>query len=134
MPEKDDSAIKNKFYSTLRKGLRKMNKYIVNIKKKSDPVKYKALKVLEELFLTKVIAVVDDNFTEKYEVKRRALELASSKSSAYHRHTGQDHRGGLRRAGVPPTLTSFLLGRGTASGRYYGVQQELQKTEGQEET
>ena len=46
MENKDDSAIKNKFYSTLRKGLRKMNKYIMNVKKKRDPVKFKAIKSL----------------------------------------------------------------------------------------
>ena len=40
-----------------------MNKYIVNIKKKRDPIKFKAVKTLEELFLTKVIAVVDENFS-----------------------------------------------------------------------
>ena len=66
MVDKDDSAIKNKFYSTLRKGLRKINRYILNVKKRSDPIKYKAIKVLEELFLTKVIAVVDINYDEKY--------------------------------------------------------------------
>lgn len=44
MTGKDDSAVKNKFYSTLRKGLRKVNSYIANVKKKTDPIKYKAFK------------------------------------------------------------------------------------------
>lgn len=62
MPEKNDSCIKNKFYSTLRKGLRKINSYVTNVKKKSDPAKYKAYKPFPELFLTKIISVVDRNF------------------------------------------------------------------------
>lgn len=80
MQDKDDSCIKNKFYSTLRKGLRKINSYITNVKKKSDPVKFKAFKVLPELFLTKMISVVDHNFDEKFEVKQRAIDLAPSTS------------------------------------------------------
>ena len=79
MPGKDDENIKNKFYSTLRKGLRKINRFIVNIKKKSDPIKFKALKVIEELFLTKMISVVDEKYDEKYEVKAKAIELAPCK-------------------------------------------------------
>lgn len=79
MVDKDDSSIKNKFYSTLRKGLRKINRYIMNVKKRTDPIKYKAIKTLEELFLTKVIAIVDLNYDEKYEVKQRAIDLAASK-------------------------------------------------------
>lgn len=78
MPGKDDSCIKNKFYSTLRKGLRKVNNYVTNVKKKADPIKYKAFKPFPELFLTKIIAVVDRNHDEKFEVKPRAIELASS--------------------------------------------------------
>ena len=62
MTDKDDSCIKNKFYSTLRKGLRKINNYVVNVKKKTDPIKFKAFKSLPELFLTIIIAVVDDNY------------------------------------------------------------------------
>lgn len=46
IPDKDDGNIKNKFYSTLRKGLRKINKFIVNVKKKSDPTKFKAMKTI----------------------------------------------------------------------------------------
>ena len=66
MGGKEVSNIKNKFYSTLRKGLRKMNRYLINVKKKADPIKFKAVKSLEEIFLTKVIAVVDENYFEKY--------------------------------------------------------------------
>jgi len=47
MADKDDGNIKNKFYSTLRKGLRKINKFIVNIKKRSNPAKFKAFKTIE---------------------------------------------------------------------------------------
>jgi hypothetical protein len=46
----------------LRKGLGKVNRYINNIKKKVDPVKNRALKKIEELFVTKMIAVVDGNY------------------------------------------------------------------------
>jgi len=31
---KDDNSVKNKFYSTIRKGFRKLNKFITNIKRK----------------------------------------------------------------------------------------------------
>ena len=41
------TAIKNKFYSTLRKGHRKLNDYIKNIKKKEDQYKYRALKPIQ---------------------------------------------------------------------------------------
>lgn len=47
MEDKDEKSLKNKFYSTLRKGLRKINQYITNIKKKRDPYKFKALKSLQ---------------------------------------------------------------------------------------
>lgn len=77
MPGKDYNCIKNKFYSTVRKGLRKINKYITSIKKKSDPERFKAYKTLQELFVVKLIAVADDHFDEKYEVKARAVDLAS---------------------------------------------------------
>lgn len=40
-----------------------MNKYIINVKKRREPVKFKAIKTLEELFLTKVIATVDENYS-----------------------------------------------------------------------
>lgn len=90
MPNKDDGNIKNKFYSTLRKGLRKINKFITNIKKRSDPVKFKALKTVEELFLTKMIAVVDENYDEKYEVKPKAIELASCIDITYFRHSKEN--------------------------------------------
>ena len=43
-----------------------MNRYIMNVKKRTDPIKYKAIKTLEELFITKVISVVDLNYDEKY--------------------------------------------------------------------
>ena len=62
MVGRDDKAIKNKFYSTLRRGLRKLNKYITNVKKKSEPVKFKAYKTLPELFIVKLIAVSDGKY------------------------------------------------------------------------
>ena len=63
---RDDGSIKNKFYSTLRKGLRKINKYITNIKKKKDPIRFKGFKKLQEMFIVKLIAVADKKYDEKY--------------------------------------------------------------------
>ena len=74
---KDQNSIKNKFYSTLRKGLRKINKYITDIKKKADPVRYKSFKTIQEIFISKLIAVVDRNYDEKYEVRSLAVERAA---------------------------------------------------------
>ena len=34
MNGRTDNCVKNKFYSTLRKGMRKINKFIVNLKRK----------------------------------------------------------------------------------------------------
>lgn len=34
MQGRTDNSVKNKFYSALRKGMRKINKYIVNIKRR----------------------------------------------------------------------------------------------------
>ena len=51
----------------MRKGLRKLNKYVVGIKKKRDPLKFKGYKTIQELFITKIMAVVDHNYEEKYE-------------------------------------------------------------------
>ena len=66
MPSRNDAAIKNKLYSTIRKGLRKLNKYVTQVKKKSDPLKFKAYKPLQELFVVKLIAVSDNKHDEKY--------------------------------------------------------------------
>jgi len=62
MPGKSDSSIKNKFYSTLRKGFRKMNKYITNIRRKTFRAETSVNKLLKPEFLTKLTAIADRNF------------------------------------------------------------------------
>lgn len=42
-------------------------------------MRLKGYKTLQEIFITKLIAVVDNNFDEKYEVKQKALDLSSGK-------------------------------------------------------
>jgi hypothetical protein len=58
--------VKNKFYSTLRRGHRKLNKYIVNIKKKQDQIKFRGFKAIQDIFIPKLIAVADENYEDKY--------------------------------------------------------------------
>lgn len=77
IPSKDQASIKNKFYSTLRKGFRKINSYITDIKRRSDPVRLRAFKTIQDIFISKLIAVVDGSHEEKYEVKPAALALAA---------------------------------------------------------
>ncbi len=62
MPGRNENSVKNKFYSTLRKGLRKMNKYIGNIRRKSHKQDLSNNKVLKPDFLTKLTAIADRNF------------------------------------------------------------------------
>jgi len=47
MNNRNDNSIKNKFYSTLRKGLRKLNDYIVNIKRKVSEGQTKNYKTIK---------------------------------------------------------------------------------------
>ena len=66
-----DNTIKNHFYSTMRRGLRKLNSYIHNVKRKSGPVKeFKA-----EL-LNKILIVVDGNQNDKLDAKTNAFNLS----------------------------------------------------------
>ncbi len=69
LPGKDQNAIKNKFYSTLRRGHRKINSYITDVKRRQDPVRNRACKTIHDIFISKLIAVVDRSHEEKYEVK-----------------------------------------------------------------
>ena len=77
LPGKDQSAIKNKFYSTLRRGHRKINSYITDVKRRSDPLRNRACKTIHDIFISKLIAVVDRSHEEKYEVRPAALALAT---------------------------------------------------------
>ena len=77
--DKQDNHVKNKFYSTLRKGFRKMNKYITNVRRKIYNSEIAVNKLLKPEFLTKLTAVADRNFFEKYEVKQKAVDLSQSR-------------------------------------------------------
>lgn len=62
MPGHTENSVKNKFYSTLRKGLRKINKYIGNIRRKTHKKDLSNNKLLKPDFLTKLTAIADRNF------------------------------------------------------------------------
>lgn len=62
LPGRTENCIKNKFYSTLRKGLRKMNRYISNVRRKSNKADLSNNKLLQPDFLTKLTAIADRNF------------------------------------------------------------------------
>jgi hypothetical protein len=57
-----DNCVKNKFYSTLRKGMRKTNKFIVNLKRKLLQNKNTCIKEFKDVVLTKLIAVADKKY------------------------------------------------------------------------
>jgi len=62
MPGTTQNSLKNKFYSTLRKGFRKINKYIANIKRKASTTDLNVIKLIKPQFLTKLAAIADRNF------------------------------------------------------------------------
>ncbi len=62
MSGRTDNCVKNKFYSTLRKGMRKTNKYIVNLKRKLLLNKNTCIKEFKDIVLTKLIAVADKKY------------------------------------------------------------------------
>lgn len=82
----DDNAVKNKFYSTLRRGLRRLNRYITEVKRKLTPTHLAANKYIKDELLVKVNAVADrtseEKYNEKYEVKQPAI--AVSKGNFQH--------------------------------------------------
>lgn len=69
MNGRTDNCVKNKFYSTLRKGMRKINKYIVNLKRKLAVNKSVCIKEFKDIVLSKLIAVSDKKYDNKLNVK-----------------------------------------------------------------
>lgn len=73
MPGRTDNNIKNHFYSTLRKGLRKLNKVILDIKFKGQFKEFKGN------ILSKLITVAEDKFERKLnvsdELRNRCVQL-----------------------------------------------------------
>lgn len=76
MPNLKDNDIKNKFYSTIRRGYRKLNKYITNIKRKQTTSLHSSAKLIKLDFLTKLNALADRNHEEKYEARPVAVQIA----------------------------------------------------------
>lgn len=72
--DRSENCVKNKFYSTVRKGIRKLNIYIAFKRKNTTDLKT-VYKNIQPVFLSKLVAVVDGNFEEKLEVKQPAIEL-----------------------------------------------------------
>lgn len=69
MNGRTDNCIKNKFYSILRKGMRKINKYIVNLKRKLSINKNTCIKEFKDVVLTKLIAVADKKYEDRLDIK-----------------------------------------------------------------
>ena len=51
------------------------------MKRKSDQLRNKAFKTINDIFISKLIAVVDRSYEEKFEVKAAALTLATGMNS-----------------------------------------------------
>ena len=69
---RNDNCLKNKFYSTLRKGMRKINKYIVNLKRKLTINKSICIKQFNDVVLSKLISVADKKYEDKLDVKQNS--------------------------------------------------------------
>ncbi len=72
MNGRTDNCVKNKFYSALRKGMRKINKFIVNLKRKLSSNKNICIKEFKDVVLTKLIAVADKNYEERLDVRENS--------------------------------------------------------------
>lgn len=75
----EDNAVKNKFYSTLRRGLRKLNRYIETVRRSRSATHLAANKYLKAEMLVKVNAVADRTHKDKYEVKKPALLVSQGR-------------------------------------------------------
>lgn len=76
MPGRTENCIKNKFYSTLRRGLRKINKYISKVRRKTHKEDLSNNKIIPQDFLTKLSAIADGNFSNRYEAKPKAVQAS----------------------------------------------------------
>jgi hypothetical protein len=71
-----ENDVKNKVYSAMRRGFRKVNKFIANVKRKRNAGSSSSHKLLKEEFIVKLNAVADGCFEDRFEVKQSALALA----------------------------------------------------------
>lgn len=71
MPGRTDNNIKNYFYSTLRKALRKINSYLPLHKK--EP-RFKNVKTFKQQTLSKILAVADKKYENKVQIKNNVVE------------------------------------------------------------
>ena len=63
----------------MRKGYRKINKYIANIRRKTHRSQVSNNKLIKADLMTKLSAIADRNYEEKYEVKQAAVDLSRSR-------------------------------------------------------
>jgi hypothetical protein len=63
----------------MRRGFRKLNKYITTIKRKRSAPHLTCNKLIKAEFLVKVTAVADKTYEDKYEVRDAALALSSGR-------------------------------------------------------
>ena len=66
-----DNCVKNHFYSTLRRGMRKVNIYIGESRKERP-----SLKEYKPEVLTKILIVADGDPEQKLSIKNNALDLS----------------------------------------------------------
>ena len=62
IPERTDNAVKNYFYSTVRRVFTRVNLYLSS---KKSQLPFRSMRDFESQFLSKLMAVVDGNFSKK---------------------------------------------------------------------
>ena len=72
LPGRNDNAIKNHYYLTMRQGFRRVNDYIEKVKRKMRNVK-----TFQNTLLNKILNLSHGKFDEKYHFSTNAKELAA---------------------------------------------------------
>lgn len=72
LPGRSDNAIKNYFYSCLRKALRKVNNYVYNNKRMA---RYKNIKPFQKTTLSKILSVAENKAENKISIAKEDAPL-----------------------------------------------------------